>query len=95
MPTYSINVLHTNANFLFKYNEDEELHYKMKNNNNGMAFGGNLLTIYNDGPTVGGEFVTLDNFIHIFYTNNMQVEQVGGHYSLQCLEKEFDPTSNK
>jgi len=95
MPTYSINVLHTNANFLFKYNEDEELHYKMKNNNNGMAFGGNFLTIYNDGPTVGGEFVTLDNFIHIFYTNSMQVEQVGGHYSLQCLEKEFDPTSNK
>jgi hypothetical protein len=53
------------------------------------------LTIYNDGPTVGGEFLTIDNFIHIFFTNSMQVEQVGGHYSLQCLEKEFDPSTNK
>jgi hypothetical protein len=44
---------------------------------------------------VGGEFLTIDNFIHIFFTNSMQVEQVGGHYSLQCLEKEFDPSTNK
>jgi len=44
---------------------------------------------------VGGEFLSIDNFIHIFYTNNMQVEQAGGHYSLQCLEKQFDPTTPK
>lgn len=95
MPTYSINILHNKANFLFKYNEDEELHYKIKDNNNGMQFGGNFLTIYNDGPSVGGEFLTIDNFIHIFYTNSMQVEQAGGHYSLQCLEKQFDPATPK
>jgi hypothetical protein len=81
MPTYSINMLHSKANFLFKYNDDEELHFAAKDNN-GMSFGGNFLTIYNDGPTVGGEFLTIDNFIHIFFTTSMQVEQVGGHYSL-------------
>ena len=31
MPTYSINMLHSKGNFLFKYNDDEELHFVMKN----------------------------------------------------------------
>lgn len=94
MPTYSINIPHSKANFFFKYNEEEELHFHMKETN-GAMYGGNFLTIYNDGPTVGGEFLTIDNFIHIFFTNSFQVEQVGGHYSLQCLEKEFDASVNK
>ena len=57
--------------------------------------GGNFLTIYDDGPSVGGEFITIDNFIHLFFTNGNQIEQVGGHFSIKCLEKEKDMSSNK
>lgn len=94
MPTYSIMMLHSKANFFFKYTDDEELHFTVKDQQHNQP-GGNFITIYNDGPTVGGEFISIDNFIHFFFTNSGQVDQFGGHYSLQCLEKEYDQSVNK